>query len=394
MSIDDPLGTFEPFERTAAYDTAPAFTSSPNFDAAPTIIDLDADEPIVIPDRPRHRARMTRSDLIELAISFLSGAAGAGLLRTVLGWHGDLGTGIWWYVISVGTYYLLQRDGASSEVGLDRVVTVLIWSAGTAVVAVLGWMLGFLAIRGYHRVSANFFTHDMSGVGPLNPGGGVLAAIVGSAEQVGLATAVVVPLAVLTAVYLHELRGRLSGVVRFAINALAGVPSIVAGLIIYTAWVINGHGPSGVAGAAALAILMLPFVTRTAEEVLRTVPDALREASYALGAPQWRVVTQVVLPTALAGLTTAVILGIALGIGETAPLLLTTSFANGTNWDPFHGPQASLAYYVYTYVLEPNKVQNQRGYSALVVLVVLVLILFLAARYIGSRSQRKLGRSR
>jgi phosphate transport system permease protein len=271
---------------------------------------------------------------------------------------------------------------------------VLIWSAGIAVVAVLGWMLAFLAIRGYHRITPGFFTHDMAEVGPLNPGGGVRAAIIGSAEQVGLATVVVVPLSILTAVYLHELRGRLAGVVRFAINALAGVPSIVAGLIVYTAWVVNGHGPSGAAGSAALAILMLPFVTRTAEEVLRTVPDALREASYALGAPQWRVVLQVVLPTALAGLTTAVILGIALGIGETAPLLLTTSFASGTVTDPFHGPQSSLAYFVYTYVLEPNKVQNQRGYAALLVLVILVLILFVSARYATSRSQRKLGGSR
>jgi phosphate transport system permease protein len=128
--------------------------------------------------------------------------------------------------------------------------------------------------------------------------------------------------------------------------------------------------------------------------VLRTVPDSLREASLALGAPQWRVVLQVVLPTALAGLTTAVILGIALGIGETAPLLLTTSYANGTVVDPFHGPQSSLAYFVYTYVLEPNKVQNQRGYTALLVLVILVLALFVTARLVAGRSRRKLGRSR
>jgi phosphate transport system permease protein len=358
------------------------------------VIDLDRDDLVGPRDEPNRRPGMATGDLAELAVAVLAGAAGAGLLRIVLGWHGLLGTGIWWYVLSISAYYLLQRDGATNEVGLDRVITVLIWSAGIAVVSVLGWMLIFLAIRGYHRVSPGFFTHDMSKVGPLNPGGGVRAAIIGSAEQVGLATAFVVPLAILTAVYLHELKGRLAGVVRFAVNALAGVPSIVAGLIVYTAWVVDGHGPSGAAGSAALAILMLPFVTRTAEEVLRTVPESLREASYALGAPQWRVVLQVVLPTALAGLTTAVILGVALGVGETAPLLLTTSYSSATVTNPFHGPQSSLAYFVYTYVLEPNKVQNQRGYSALVVLVILVLILFIAARYIGGRSQRKLGRSR
>jgi phosphate transport system permease protein len=105
-------------------------------------------------------------------------------------------------------------------------------------------------------------------------------------------------------------------------------------------------------------------------------------------------VLQIVLPTALAGLTTAAILGVALGVGETAPLLLTTSFDSGTVWNPFHGPQASLAYFVYTYVLEPNKAQNQRGFTALLILVVLVLILFVLARFVGRRSQRRLGRSR
>jgi phosphate transport system permease protein len=337
---------------------------------------------------------LTKASEYDLVAAVLTGAAGSGLLRAVLGWHGILGTGIWWYVIFVVSYYLLQRDGASNEVGLDRVVTVIIWSAGVIVVSVLTWMLVYVGLRGYHRIRVGFLTHDMAGVGPLNPGGGVLAAIIGSAEQVGMATAVVVPLAILTAVHLHEFGGRLAGVVRFAVNALAGFPSIVAGLLVYTVWVVEGHGPSGAAGSAALAILMLPFVTRTAEEVLRTVPDSLREASLALGSPKWRVVLQIVLPTALAGLTTAAILGVALGVGETAPLILTTSYSDITNVNPFNGPQSSLAYYVYTYVLEPNSAQNQRGYSCLLVLVSLVLILFVLARLVGRRTQRRLGRSR
>jgi len=345
-------------------------------------------------DRPLRRSRMTREEYTDLAAAFLTGAAGAGLLRTVFGWHGLIGTGVWWYLLFIAAYYLLQRDAASNEVGLDRVVTVVIWSVGIAVVAVLAWMIGFVVVRGYHKLSAGFFVHDMRGVGPLNPGGGVRAAIIGSAEQVGLATLAVVPLAVLTAVYLQELGGRLARLVRFTINALAGFPSIVAGLTVYTVWVEAGHGPSGAAGAAALAILMLPFVTRTAEEVLRTVPDSLREASLALGAPQWRVVMRVVLPTALAGLTTAAILGVAIGVGETAPLLFTTSYSDLTVWNPFHGPQSSLAYYVYTYVLEPNKTQNQRGFTALLILVILVLVLFVLARLAGRRNQRRLGRSR
>ncbi len=112
----------------------------------------------------------------------------AGLLRTVLGWHGYLGTVVWWYLLFLGTYFLLQRDSASPEAGIDRVVTVLIWSAGAAVVGVLGWMVAFVVVKGLHRLTAGFFVNDMSRVGPLNAGGGVRAAIVGSVEQVGLAT--------------------------------------------------------------------------------------------------------------------------------------------------------------------------------------------------------------
>jgi len=344
-------------------------------------------------DVPYRRPRITEDVAVDVTASVLAGAAGAGLLRTILGWHGYLGTGAWAYGIFLVVFFLLQRDEESDEVGLDRVVTVIIWSIAVGVVAVLAWMLSFVLIKGVPRLTAGFFVHDMSKVGPLQPGGGVRAAIVGSAEQVGSATAVVVPLAILTAVYLHELKGRLSGIVRFAVNALAGLPSIVAGLLVYTSWVVAGHGFSGIAGSAALSVLMLPFVTRAAEEVLRTVPGSLREASLALGAPEWRVVLGVVLPTALAGLTTAAILGVALGVGETAPLLLTTSYSNFTVTNPLHGPQSSLAYFVYTYVLEPNKVQNQRGYTALLVLVMLVLALFVVARVVGNRSQRKLGRS-
>jgi phosphate transport system permease protein len=322
----------------------------------------------------------------------LIGLAPAILLHEILGWRGVLGTVLWWYVFFMVAYFLLQRRSASREVAVDRTVTILIWTASAAVVAVLAWMIAFVAVRGLQRLGASFFTQDMTKAGPLNPGGGVRAAIIGSAEQVGLAVIVVVPLAVLTAIYLNEIQGRLASLVRFVVNALAGLPSIVAGLIVYTVWVDNGHGFSGVAGSAALVILMLPTVTRTSEEVLRTIPDPLREASLALGAPHWRVVTRIVVPTALAGLMTAVILGTALGAGETAPLLLTTSYATNTVTNPFHGPQASLPFFIKTYVLEPNSVQNQRGFTAALVLLILILALFVLARYVGTRSARRLGR--
>jgi phosphate transport system permease protein len=347
-----------------------------------------------MPDRPRPRSRVPREDLVDVGAAALAGAAVAGMLHVILDWHGLMSTAVWWYIVFLVAFYLLQRDSQTKESGMDRVIAVVIWSVGAAVVAVLGWMLVFLALKGYHKVTPGFFAHDMSKAGPLDPGGGVKAAIVGSAEQVGLATVIVVPLALLTAVYLNELKGRFATPIRLVVDSLAGLPSIVAGLIVYTVWVTNGHGFSGAAGSAALAILMLPYVTRATEETLRTIPDSLREASLALGAPQWRVVLLVVLPTALTGITTAIILGIAQAVGETAPLLLTTSYSSSVNTNPFHGPQASLPYFVYTYVLEPNKTQNARGFTAAFILVILVLVLFLAARAAGSRSQRKLRSSR
>ena len=345
-----------------------------------------------VPERPPFLALVASPDHAELLAAALIGAAPSILLREVLGWRGVMGTCVWWYIFFLIAYFLLQRRSASREIAIDRVVTVLIWSASAAVVAVLAWMIVFVVIRALPRFGVSFLVQDMSKTGPLNPGGGARAAIVGTVEQVGLAVVIVVPVAVLTAVYLNEIKGRLSTVVRFVINALAGLPSIVAGLIVFSVWVDSGHGFSGAAGSAALVILMLPTVTRTSEEVLRTVPDPLREASLALGAPEWRVVTRVVLPTALAGLTTAVILGTALGAGETAPLLLTTSYSTATVTNPLHGPQASLPFFIKTYVLQPNAAQYQRGFTAAMVLLMLILALFVLARYAGSRSARRLGR--
>ncbi len=364
------------------------------------VIDLSVDEEghsrlledLDTPDRPPLLARVATPGSADLLAAAIVGFALVEILREVLGWRGYLGSCIWWYIFFLLTYFLLQRRSANREVAIDRVVTVLIWSASAAVIAVLTWMIAYVAIRGLRRFGFTFFTQDMTRAGPLDPGGGVKAAIIGSAEQVGLAVVVVVPLAVLTAVYLHEVKGRLASTVRFAVNALSGLPSIVAGLLVYTAWVTNGHGFSGVAGSAALIVLMLPTVTRASEEVLRTVPNSLREASLALGAPHWRVVQRVVVPTALAGLITAVILGTALGAGETAPLLLTTGYATNTVTNPFHGPQASLPFFIKSYVLQPNNVQNERGFTAAMVLLILILILFVIARYAGNRSARRLGR--
>jgi phosphate transport system permease protein len=203
-----------------------------------------------------------------------------------------------------------------------------------------------------------------------------------------LATIVVVPIAVLTAVYLHELQGRMAGFIRFIINSLAGLPSIVAGLLIFTLW----PGYAGIKASAALSILALPIVTRTAEEVLMTVPDGLREASLALGAPQWRVVLRVVLPTAKAGLVTATLLAVARMVGETAPVILTAGSSSNVNTNPLSGAQSSLPTFVWDLVRVANARQVERAWGGALVLLIIVLIAFAAARFTLARSERKLGR--
>ncbi|MGZ4690029.1 MAG: phosphate ABC transporter permease PstA [Acidimicrobiia bacterium] len=344
-------------------------------------------------DRPRRRRRLTGDDLAAATLAVIAGGAFAFTLRLVLGQHGIMGTALWWYFAALVVFFVVIRDRLDAEAALDRIMTVLIWSAGVLVSSVLVWMIGLVVVKGLSVLSVGFFTEDMSKVGPLTPGGGLKHALIGTLEQVGLATAVVVPVAVLTAVYLNEINGRLARPARFVIDAMSGLPSIVAGLLVYTVWV-SGHGFSGVAGAAALAVLMLPTVTRASEEILRTIPDPLREGALALGAPRWQVTLRVVIPTALAGLVTAVILGIARAVGETAPMLLTAFGADTTNTNPFSGPQSDLPLFVWKLIRLPNSTQINRAWSGLFVLVFLVLLLFVTARFLATRSQKKLGRAR
>jgi len=295
-------------------------------------------------------------------------------------------------VSTLAIYRVVVGSSAGSVVATDRVMTIAIMIGASISVAALVWLVGFVVVKGLPELRPGFFTSDMSTVGPLDSGGGAYHAIVGTVEQVGIATIIAVPAAILTAVYLHEIKGRGAGVIRFFVEAMSGLPSIVAGLLVYTVWILQlGQGFSGIAAAVALTILMLPTVTRTAEEILRTVPGSLREASLALGAPEWRVALRVVLPTARSGLITAAILGIARAIGETAPILLTASFSSSTNTNPLSGKQASLPMFVYQLVRQPNKTQLDRAWTGALVLLLLVLTMFVLARTIGERGKKKRG---
>jgi phosphate transport system permease protein len=344
-------------------------------------------------DVPIRRRNIGGADIAEGVVALIGGVAFAELVRVVLNMQSLVGAFIWGYAAFIVLFFLLTRDRNSSETALDRVVTVLVWSVGILVAAALAWMVIFVVVKGLHLLRATFFTEDMSQVGPLTPGGGVKHALIGTIEQVGLATLFVIPVGILTAVYLHEVQGRIARPVRFISEAMSGLPSIVAGLLIFTIWVL-GHGFSGLAAAGALAVLMLPTMTRATEEILRTVDDALREGAMALGAPHWRVVQRVVLPTALAGIVTAALLSIARAIGETAPLLLTAFGADTTNTNPFHGPQSALPLFVWKLIFAPNETQKARAFGGALVLILFVFVLFASARIVAGRGRRRLQGSR
>jgi phosphate transport system permease protein len=202
-----------------------------------------------------------------------------------------------------------------------------------------------------------------------------------------------VPLGIATAIFLNEIGGRLARPLRMIVDAMSAIPSIVAGLFIYAAFILALHQQqTGFAAALALAVLMLPTVTRTAEVVLRLVPGGLREASLALGGGEWATVRRVVLPTARTGLLTAVILGIARIVGETAPLILTALGNTSLNADPFEGKQDAVPLFIYRLIRFPQTASIQRAWTGALVLLGLVLVLFVVARIIGGRGPGHIGR--
>ena len=272
---------------------------------------------------------------------------------------------------------------------VDRVVGALVTTAGLILVAALAGIVVFTTVRGIEALKhLNFYTETTAFIGPDAPldEGGIFAAMIGTLEQVAISMVISVPLGIATAVYLSEVRGRLARLVRIVVEAMTAVPTIVAGLFIYSLVIIQlGQERSGFAAAMALSVSMIPVVTTTAEVVLRLVPNGLREASLALGTTQWQTVRRVVLPTARPGLVTAVLLGVARVIGETSPVLLVAGSTNELNYDPTHGPQMSLPLFVFTGMRQPLDVAIARAFGAAVVLLVLVVVFFALARIIGGR---------
>jgi phosphate transport system permease protein len=271
---------------------------------------------------------------------------------------------------------------------VNIVMTALI--AGAFVLAMLPlFSLVFeVAKRGIPGLSVEFFTSDARGV---VGGGGAAHAIVGTLVITGVAALISVPIGIMAAIYLNEYgTGRLRRALTFFVDVMTGIPSIVAGLFAYALFELF-LGPGirlGVMGSLALTVLMIPIVIRSAEEVLKIVPNHLREAAYALGTPKWKTITKVVLPTAFAGLVTGVMIAIARIVGETAPLLVTTGVVDSMNTNPFQGRMQNLAVYAYNEYRSPGVMKQasyDKAWAAALTLIAIVMILNIAARFVYRR---------
>jgi phosphate transport system permease protein len=273
-----------------------------------------------------------------------------------------------------------RRRAVSSVMFVLSVASVL------AALVPVGMILFFVVGKGLGALNVNFFTHAPAPVGEA--GGGMANAILGSLMMVGLGAVFAIPVGVVTGIYLSEYQGtKYASIVRFAADTLNGVPSIVIGLFVYALLVLPVKHFSGFAGGAALGIMMLPLIVRTTEELLRMVPMALREGAYALGATRSRAVFSVVLPAALPGILTGVILALARTAGETAPLLFTA--LNNQFWSTsLDQPMASLTVQVYTYAMGPYDDQHRQAWAGALVLVSIVLICSLLARLATRRLER------
>ena len=272
----------------------------------------------------------------------------------------------------------------------DRIATALMVIAFVLVLVPLGFVLFTVIQKSASIISWSFLTGSPipPNVAPANVGG-IWPAVLGTLEITALATVMAVPLGILGAIYINEYGGRgpLAVVVRFMADVMTGVPSVVMGLFIFSIWVVH-FGYSGLAGALALGCLMLPVVIRSSEEMLKLVPDALREASYAVGATKARVTLTVVLPAALSGIVSGSLLAVARAAGETAPLLFCILITFTPNANVFHGANTALSTQIFANASQPYTGAQARAWGAALTLIVIAFILMIAARVVTARVSR------
>jgi len=333
----------------------------------------------------KDKVQKARDFLIAILLSFI-------FLFTT-GLSGKLG----WFTAFVFSYisvsFIAEYRRTGKPAAQDSLLTSISRLAMLLAVFPIFSILATVVSKGWRGLHFGIFTQDMSQASVNSPikDGGMLAAIVGTLIMVGLALLLTLPISILTALYLTEIKGKFTRPIRFLVQAMSGVPSIVAGLFILSSIIYPITGErSGLMGSLALSILMIPTVARTSEEVLLLIPNDLREAGLALGATQWRTVAMVIVPAVKSGLVTAIILGVARVIGETAPILLVTGGGDAVNVNPTSGPMGSIPNYIWnSFLLGGSDESTQRTWAGLLVLLLSVLILFTAARYLSSRSQKR-----
>lgn len=368
-------------------------TASPEGQAQTFLPDMEA-----IPrGEKRALGGFSRNDIVDLL-----GAAGSALCTTLLlfgrlaSLSGPFAFVLVFYVIFLAIYAFVVSLSNNRPIVVDKVMSAVLASSAIVVFLALASVIFFVFFKGSRALThLNLYTHDMASAGPTSPlsQGGIAHAVVGTLIIIGISVVITVPLGIACAVYLNETRGRAGRLVRTVVDAMTALPSIIAGLFIFATWIlVLGFERSGLAAAIATSIMMLPIIIRSSDVVLRLVPGSLREASAATGAPQWRTVWHVVLPTARSGLATAVILGVARGVGETAPVLLTSGFTASMNANPVKNPMLSLPLAVFTFIRSPQEALIQRGYATATVLMLLVLGLFTLARVLGGRPAGRLSK--
>jgi phosphate transport system permease protein len=347
---------------------------------------------VMQPPKPSKPWLATPKQRITTASIYIASALMSFLVVAATPMKGKLAYFVVFFFASVIIDFILcfvQRGMASAK---DAVARGVVTAGMTFAVLPILSILFEVVKRGYKGLHLSLFTNDMSVTSVNDPvaNGGLLHAITGTIILVGIALIVAMPIGILTAVYLTEIRGKFAVPIKFLVQAMSGVPSIVAGLFILSAYVYPLTGTlSGFAGSLALMILMIPTIARTSEEVLLLIPSDLREAGVALGGTQWRTVALVVVPAAKSGLVTALILGIARVAGETAPLVLLTGGGEKVNPNPFSGPMGSLPLYIWKCFGQGTEESITRAWSGILVLLVIVLGLFITARFLSERKVTK-----
>ena len=352
------------------------------------------------PERPADRSQLPLSHPVlprwaPVLVAVIAAAA-AGILAMSLGW-GIVG----WAVTGVALYAavlpLWSLKVEKRRAAKDRFVTTLVWASFGVALVPLGSLIYTVVSKGIGVVDAEFLTYSMRNI--VGPGGGIYHAIMGTLLVTLGAALISIPVGVLSAIYLVEYGGksRLARTVTFLVDVMTGIPSIVAGLFAYALFVLF-FGPGirfGFGGSVALSLLMIPVVVRSVEEMLKLVPHELREAAYALGVPKWRTIVKVVLPTAMAGIVTGVMLAVARVAGETAPLLIIAGSTDSLNLNLFGDRMMTLPVFIYYSYMQPGvppEFGEARAWGAALILIVIVMALNLLARLVGRYFAPKTGR--